>query len=309
MNTDAFDRALEAVNLAGFWAARVPEHAPEPPFLWPWAPVREALLRASREIGIEAAERRVIKLVHPRLGGKSASRTIQFNFSIVNPGEVARAHRHSIAAVRFVVEGAGATTTVDGVRCAMEPGDLILTPAGTWHDHHNASAAPIIWLDGLDGPLVQALNSVFFEAFPEQRQPVREENTRFRIAFADSLARLADAPVDRHDGRVYRYPSATGETGTLPTMDCELSELAPGQRTANHRHTSLALYHVISGHGEIQVGDDRLEWAQGDTFTLPAWRWHSLTCRSATPARLFSMNDRTLLERLGLYREEASATA
>jgi len=307
MDTADFDRALAEVDLAGFWTARVPEFQAEPGFLWPWTAVREALYRASREIGIEAAERRVIKLVHPRHGGKAASRTVQPNFSIVNCGEVARAHRHSIAAIRFVVEGSGATTTVDGVCCTMAPGDLVITPAGSWHDHHNASDAPIIWLDGLDGPLVQSLNGAFFEGYGQPRQAVRERDVRYRVSWQDALRGLASTADDPFDGRVFRYPSVDGHGDTLPTMGCELSELAAGKSTCVHRHTHVAAYHVVEGSGETRVGDDTLHWSRGDTFTVPAWQWHGHACTSDAPARLFSINDRPALVALGLHREEADA--
>lgn len=308
MDTAAFDRALAEADLAGFWTARVPAFEAEPGFLWPWSAVREALYRASREIGIEAAERRVIKLVHPRYAGRAATRTVQPNFSIVNGGEVARAHRHSIAAIRFVVEGSGATTTVDGVCCTMAPGDLIITPAGSWHDHHNASDAPIIWLDGLDGPLVQSLNSAFFEGYGKDRQPVeRHDAGGYRVSWQDALAGLARAPEDPYDGRVFRYPSIDGSSDTLPTMGCELSELAAGASTRMHRHTHVAAYHVVEGSGETRVGNDTLRWSRGDTFTVPAWQWHGHACASDALARLFSINDRPALVALGLHREEAAA--
>lgn len=307
MDTADFDRALAAVDLAGFWTARVPDFQPEPGHLWPWASVREALLRASREIGIEAAERRVVKLVHPRYGNKAASRTVQPNFSIVNAGEVARAHRHSIAAIRFVVEGSGATTTVDGVSCSMHPGDLIITPAGSWHDHHNASDAPIIWLDGLDGPLVQSLNGAFFESFDHPRQTIIAHEQGYRVSREDALAGLGRATDDPCDGRVFRYPSVDGQPDTLPTMGCELSELPAGRKGRRHRHSHVAVYHVIEGSGDSLVGDQRLRWSRGDTFTVPAWQWHAHSNTGTAAARLFSINDRPALKALGLHREEIAS--
>jgi gentisate 1,2-dioxygenase len=304
MDTADFDRALAARNLAGFWTARVPAHVPERPFLWKWVDVRDALLRASREIGIEAAERRVIKLANPHQASGAASRTIQFNFSIVNGGEHARAHRHTLGAVRFVVEGSGAWTNVNGERCDMAPGDLILTPAWTWHDHHNASAEPIIWLDGLDGPLVQALNAAFFENYPQAAQPTQLDNSPLRTPLAEALAALNAAVDDPFDGRVWRYAERAAGSATLPTMACELSRLVPGQRTRSHRHASAALYHVFEGRGRTRVGDEILEWSKGDTFALPLWSWHEHEGFGELPALLFSMNDAPAMRALGLYREE-----
>lgn len=303
MDTKDFDRDLESRDLAGFWTARVPSHVPEKPFLWKWASVHAALMRAKDTIGLHDAERRVIKPLNPNLASKAASRTLQFNFSIVNAGETARAHRHSIAAIRFIVEGEGAFTTVDGARCAMSPGDLIYTPAGSWHDHTNSSAGPMIWLDGLDGPLVQALNTAFFENHPDAMQRVQgEAGESLRYPWSKTRAQLdaiAAADENPFDGARVCYPA-------LPTLACEASRLAPGRRTRRHRHASVALYHVIAGRGFTRVGDETLEWEKGDTFVVPLWQWHSHENPTGAEALLFSMNDTPVMRALGKYREEAA---
>jgi gentisate 1,2-dioxygenase len=201
-----------------------------------------------------------------------------------------------------VVEGEGAYTTVDGARCEMLPGDLILTPAGSWHDHTNASAAPMIWLDGLDGPLVQALNAAFFENRPEAMQPVqREADEGLRYPWRKARAQLeaiAEADEDPFDAARLAYPA-------LPTLACEASRLAPGRRTRSHRHASVAMYHVFEGQGRTQVGDEVIEWERGDTFVVPLWQWHDHENTGAQDAFLFSMNDTPVMRALGLYREEA----
>ena len=172
MKLDELDRQLEQNHLSGFWRTRVPSHTPEAPYLWKWEALLDGLLKASETIGIEQAERRAIRVVNPHLSTKSTSHTLQVTFSIVNPGEVARAHRHNMAAIRFVVQGKGAFTVVDGEKFYMDEGDLILTPNWTWHDHHNESEDPIIWLDGLDGPLIQSFNILFFEEAKEPEQAI-----------------------------------------------------------------------------------------------------------------------------------------
>jgi len=306
-DTAAFDRDLARENLAGFWTARVPGHKPEPPFLWPWATVHPALLRAAQSIGMDFAERRVIKLVNPAYTGGAASRTIQFNFSVVNPGEVARAHRHNMSAIRFVVAGSGAWTTVEGERLMMEPGDLILTPNWTWHDHHNESSEPIIWLDGLDGPLMQSLNLAVFEGYPHESQPVSEPKhggAPMRYPYKDALTALLERPEDAHDGRLMRYKGNGPGGDTLSTLGCELQALEPGFQALRKRHTNVALFHVVEGSGQTQVGDETLTWQRGDTFVIPAWQWYAHHNPHAGRAVLFSMNDRPALTGLQLYREE-----
>ena len=126
MNITELDTLLENNQLSGFWRTRVPGHASEAPFLWKWEPLLDGLLKASETIGIEQAERRAIRLVNPHLPGKTTSHSLQVTFSIVNPGEVARAHRHNMAAIRFVVQGKGAYTAVDGEKI-QSPNDLFLT--------------------------------------------------------------------------------------------------------------------------------------------------------------------------------------
>jgi gentisate 1,2-dioxygenase len=287
------------------------------------------LLKASETIGIEEAERRAIRLVNPHLPGKTTSHSLQVTFSIVNPGEVARAHRHNMAAIRFVVQGKGAYTAVDGEKFFMEEGDLILTPNWTWHDHHNESEDPIIWLDGLDGPLIQSLNVLFFEesATPEQAITRMTGESLSRMGFARStkkdeshgrgvpfrygwketyaaLKALRESDRDPYDGRLLRYINpATGQY-TYPTMSCEVQLLNSKERTETHRHTSTAIYHVCKGQGRTRVGERYLEWQKGDSLVIPLWQWHAHENLGHDEAVLFSINDRPIMESLHLYREE-----
>jgi gentisate 1,2-dioxygenase len=329
MKLEELDRQLEANQLSGFWRTRVPMHASEAPFLWKWEPLLNGLLKASETIGIEQAERRAIRLVNPNLPGKTTSHSLQVTFSIVNPGEIARAHRHNMAAIRFVVQGKGAYTAVDGEKFFMEEGDLILTPNWTWHDHHNESEDPIIWLDGLDGPLIQSLNVLFFEEAeqPEQaitratgeslkrlgfaRAPKQEAShargVPFRYSWAETYAALRamrDADHDRYDGLLLRYVNPASGHYTYPTMSCEIQLLAAKERTSAHRHTSTAIYHVFSGRGRTKVGEGYLEWKKGDSLVIPLWQWHAHENLSDEEAILFSINDRPIMESLQLYREE-----
>jgi len=330
MKLEELDRQLEKNQLSGFWRTRVPLHSAEAPYLWKWEPLLDGLLKASETIGIDQAERRAIRLVSPHLPMKSTSHTLQITFSIVNPGEVAKAHRHNMAAIRFVVQGKGAYTVVDGEKFFMEEGDLILTPNWTWHDHHNESEDPIIWLDGLDGPLIQALNVLFFEeaAKPEQeitretgaslqrlgfaRTPKQADSFRrgvpFRYAFQDTyktLKTLAGADRDPYDGALLRYINPATGGYTYPTMSCEIQLLNGKEATGSHRHTSTSLYHCFRGQGRTRVGEGYLEWRKGDSFVIPLWQWHSHENLGDGEAILFSLNDRPVMEALQLYREEA----
>jgi gentisate 1,2-dioxygenase len=329
MKLTELDNELENNQLSGFGKTRVPSHTPEAPYLWKWEALLDGLMKASETVGIEQAERRAIRLVSPHLPIKSTSHTLQFTFSIVNPGEVARAHRHNMAAIRFVVQGKGAYTAVAGERFPMEEGDLILTPNWTWHDHHNESEDPIIWLDGLDGPLIQSLNVLFFEEYEKPEQPITRETGEslsrlgfarspkadethlrgvpFRYAWKDTykaLKTISHSDRDSYDGTLLRFINPATGGFTYPTMSCEIQLFKARERARAHRHTSTALYHVFQGCGRTAVGEGYLEWKKGDSFVIPLWQWHSHENLSDEEAILFSINDRPVMEALQLYREE-----
>jgi gentisate 1,2-dioxygenase len=331
MKLEDLDSQLEKNHLSGFWRTRVPSHSSEAPYLWKWEALLDGLLKASETIGIEQAERRAIRVVNPHLPTKSTSHTLQVTFSIVNPGEVARAHRHNMAAIRFVVQGKGAYTVVDGEKFYMEEGDLILTPNWTWHDHHNESHDPIIWLDGLDGPLIQSFNILFFEESKVAEQPIthqtgesssrlgfarapkknesHERGVPFRYAWKDthaSLRAMGDHDRDAYDGRLLRYINPVTGGYTYPTMSCEIQLFKGKESTRTHRHTSTAIYHVVRGQGRTRVAEGYLDWKQGDTFVVPIWQWHAHENISNDEAVLFSINDRPVMDSLQLYREESA---
>ena len=140
--------------------------------MWHWRDLRPQAMRAAQLVGTEQAERRVLRLHNPELAGSSASNTLVANIQIVMPGEIARAHRHSPSALRLIIEGKGGYTVVNGARIPMSPGDLVLTPKWTWHDHANDTDAPMIWLDGLDTPLVRMLEAGFYEQYDGEAQPI-----------------------------------------------------------------------------------------------------------------------------------------
>lgn len=335
-SVEFLDRDMAEKNLSGYWRLGMeglpsyPMTAVEP-CLWKWADVHESLVRAGEVISLENSERRVVRLVNPGLNQQQAfaTHTIQISFQYVKPGENARAHRHTPAALRFVVEGNGAYTTVNGQKCVMEPGDLILTPKLTWHDHSNESREPMLWLDGLDFPLITALHQVMQERYCERRQPIESnseevtqklgESLRHGFPLSDlfhyqwrdtekSLCALADAPEarDRFDGYLLEYRNPLTGGPTMTTIQCAVQLLTPGDKTESHRHTSTVIYHVFRGRGISEIGERRFEWEQGDSFVVPLWYAHRhLNCSSSENAILFSMSDAPVLIALDLYREEA----
>jgi gentisate 1,2-dioxygenase len=329
---EQLDQDMAQKHLEGYWLQDIDAEIPIPktsvqPFLWKWADVYESLVRAGELVSLEQSERRTARMFNPGLKEHYVSQTLQLSVQYVKPGEHARAHRHTMAALRYVVRGRGAYTTVNGQQCVMEPGDLILTPQWTWHDHTNDSDEPIIWLDGLDIPLIRSLHQLVLHPYSSEAQEVElssDEVSRFAGQLRPPASPLADyyhyrwrdiypalqAVVDRADpdpfeGYLIEYRNPRTGGPTMPTIGCALQLLHPGQRTAAHRHTSTFIYHAFRGSGTTVVGDHELNWEEGDTFVIPVWHRHSHQNRSTTnDAILFSMSDSPVLQALGLLREE-----
>jgi gentisate 1,2-dioxygenase len=286
-------------------------------------------MRAGDLLDLEYADRRTVQLVTPGLSNTSPN--IQMSVQLVKAGEVATAHRHTFAATRFIVQGGGAYTTVDGEAVWLSAGDYVTTPGWCFHDHANPSDDPIIWLDIHDNPFVGGKLGVRFnEKYPEPTQPLTQRAGAVRD-LAGSV-RLANRSRSRHqpaaypwtevrpsldraaqdgqgqddpcDGVMLDYVNPVTGTHTLPTLGARIQLLQPKQRTQPHRHTSYTIYHVVEGEGVTVVGDKRFEWTKGDLFTVPNWEWHAHEQRGSEPSVLFSVHDQPVLEAFDLYREE-----
>lgn len=328
LNQDMAEKGLE-----GHWSLGLEDLPSYPvtsvrPHLWRWADVHESLLRAGDVVNLADAERRTVRLLNPGIpGGHGTTHTIHFSFQYVNDGEYARAHRHSAAAFRFVLEGKDAYTTVNGQKCVMAEGDLILTPQLTWHDHVNNSGKPILWLDGLDIPLTQALHQLFFEPYTKEQQTVAADSEDvaafygharpgptppqefFHYKWTDTYRNLqrlrhSAAGRDPFDGTILEFRNPLTGGPTMPTIQCAIQLLEPRQETASHRHTSTTIYYVYRGTGTTTIGGQKYDWEQGDSFVVPLWHDHRHTNRSgASEAILLSMSDAPVLKALQLYRE------
>src|SRR5690606_27762209 len=140
--------------------------------LWKWS-LFESILEQSGEVVPIGDERRALQLFNPGLDGRWATtNSLLGAIQMLLPGESARAHRHAPTAIRFIIEGSGAYTAVDGERIYMKPGDLVLTPSWTWHDHGNETDERVVWFDGLDLPLVQSLDAMFFQLYETEQFPL-----------------------------------------------------------------------------------------------------------------------------------------
>jgi 1-hydroxy-2-naphthoate dioxygenase len=300
------------------------------PYIWHWPDIEARLEEACEVLPEGLTARRSLALMNPELP-VGTTHTLTAGIQMLNPGEQAWAHRHTMAALRFVMRGNGSlSTVVDGEVCPMDDYDLVLTPRWTWHDHHNDSGDKPVWLDVLDIGLVQSLNAGFYETYGDERQPVRpgtgeylsrragpvrpvwerrkQEHTPFRYAWRDVeplLLSMAGQEGSPYDGIALEYVNPVTGGPTMPTLSCWAQLLRPGEETKPHRHTSSAIYFVVRGEGTARVGDHELKWGKHDTFVVPNWMQHSLHNASRdSEAILFSVNDMPTLQALGLYYEE-----
>jgi gentisate 1,2-dioxygenase len=305
------------------------------PHIWRWSDVRPRILEAGQRISAEEAERRVLMYLNPGLNGEAgATQTLFTGIQLIMPGEVAPTHRHTPSALRVVVEGNAAYTTVSGEKTLMRPGDFVTTPNWAWHDHGNETNEPMMWLDGLDMPFVLALNAMFYEDYTEGVQPVvrelndsqrrynrglRPSNDTFKGNYSpvlnyryadvretlDLLDRAGDA-ASEEDGVMLDYANPLTGGPTLPTIAAHAQLIRPGEHTRAVRDTASHIYHVLEGRGSSVIGGVRLDWEQGDTFCAPTWMWreHSVSSEDE-PAALFSFDDAPVQQPFGLYRRQA----
>ena len=293
--------------------------------IWPWETF-ETFLGPSREALTESyTARRSLLMIPPgiQLG---TTQGLLSGFQTIGPGEVAWAHRHSVTALRFCVEGSAQVyTVVEGEPQPMEPYDLILTTSMCWHDHHNESDKPAVWFDVVDVPHMVALNQSFYEelgeASQEHKAEVNEGSPLLRPAWDAKgegrpvyrypwgevrrrLESMKDGPMSPHDGIALEYVNPATGGATLTAMSCWVQMLPPGFKGKRHRHTSSAVYFVIEGDGLAEFEDKQFAWGRHDTMCIPNWTWHRFENPSDQPAILFSTNDTPQLEPFGLNREE-----
>jgi gentisate 1,2-dioxygenase len=202
--------------------------------------------------------------------------------------------------LRFIIEGTGAYTSVNGTKITMYPGDFILTPSWTYHDHGNLTDEPVIWLDALDIPTVNTFNASFAEHYPEGTQPVIQQDGESPVSFPYVKMRqlLAQQPRDPHHGHRVHY----GAEPTLPTIDAWLSLLPKEFRTQPYRSTDATIFCVAEGRGESQIGDATLRWTRHDIFVVPSWA--QAQHRAAEESVVFSYSDRPTQRALGFWREK-----
>lgn len=335
---DSYD-AIAELGAAPLWRHLGNLFRPEPKSkavaaLWRYRELRPHMLHFAETLSIEDAERRVLMLVNPGLTDPPATvNTLYAGVQIILPGETAQAHRHTSNAFRFIIEGDGAYTTVDGERVHMHPGDLLLTPGWHWHDHYHEGDGPMMWLDGLDFPLVNALEAGFFELYGDRSQKPSvpddismRQFTHGRLNPAWDMERGVNSPIGNYpwretqrafdavadaaegsaiDGIVFEYTNPWTGGPVMPTVSCRIQRLRPGFTGAAHRHTASTILHVVRGEGTTIVDGQRLDWSDNDVIAVPGWATYQHINGSASrDAVLFAYTDKPAIAALGLYREE-----
>jgi gentisate 1,2-dioxygenase len=261
--------------------------------------------------------------------------------SIYNPGDVAPVHIHTPNASRTILSADGGYTTIEGERCRAARGDLILTPNGTWHDHGNDGAEPVVWIDVLDFPLMEFLDCVWLDDdYPGATEgnahaqrathgdgysqrlygkggllpanaPARGfghgTSPMFHYRGGEvraALADLADEAADPYDGTSLRFVNPATGASVFPTLDYRAMLLRPDETTGWKRETASTLYQVIDGSGRTEIGDQAFDWEPNDIFVVPGFAWRRHISRGDGDAILYAIGDRPLLKAIGQYRAQ-----
>jgi len=308
------------------------------PVLWKWSELRGQVLRAIDLVSPEDSGRRVVYLRNPKRQDVSACCGWLFSgIQVMKAGERAPAHNHAASALRFIMEGEGAFTVVDGHEVTLGARDFVITPNGSWHEHGIREEGSVcLWQDGLDIPLTNALEANFYQVHPDDYQstnlPLNDSTMtygapglmpaldRWEKPYSPLLkfeweptyealhnyAKVTDGSP--YDGVIMRYINPQTGGDPMMTMGAQMQMLRGGEATKAHRHTGNAIYQVAKGKGHSIIGGQRFDWQEKDIFCVPAWTWHEHANGDASDdACLFSFNDLPVMKKLGFYREEALA--
>ena len=331
-----FYHRLDGKHTAPLWEvlAKIIPPSPTPetvPVMWRYDELRPLLMEAGTLLTAKEAERRVLVLENPGVRGQSKiTQSLYSGLQMILPGEIAPCHRHVSSALRFVVEGSGAYTAVEGERTTMHPGDFILTPSWTYHDHGNPGKEPVVWLDGLDVPIVNIFDTSFAERYPGETQPhtiaegdalaryganllpvdftpSRPSSPIFNYPYSKSREALEqlhrDGPVHACHGVKMRYVNPATGGSPMPTIGAFLQLLPRGFTGETYRATDAAVFSVVEGKGRTRIGDQTFEWGPRDIFVAPSWL--PISIQADQEAVIFSFSDRPAQKALGLWREEA----
>jgi len=328
--------ALTQLNLVPLWPSLrgvMPAHKPRPhtaPTLWKYLDIRPLLLRAGDLTPIEKAERRVLVLANPghTLEKMQASPAMYLGMQLLLPGEWASSHRHTPNAIRMIVEGEGAYTTVEGEKCYMHRGDLILTPTGLWHEHGHDGQDPVIWLDVLDLPLayylevsyhvdgvkqenVTASNEAFYATGGVVPSPMFERSKKsypmYRYPWTmvrQTLENMANAqPQVEMVSVTYVNPETGDDSENI--LGYYALMLRPHQSLNLPVRSPSMVFHVIEGSCEVQIESAAYTLQLADTCCAPGYTPITLKNLSNEPTCLFITDETPLHRKLGVFENRS----
>jgi gentisate 1,2-dioxygenase len=298
------------------------------PAVWHFAEVKSLVMESGGLITAEEAKRRVLILENPALRGEArVTNTLFAGIQMIMPGEIAPAHRHASSAIRFVLDGEGAYTAVEGEKAFMSPGDFVITANWAPHDHGNTSNKPMLWLDVLDVPAVNFFETSFAEDFDTPTQATTRQDGDSLNFYASGVLpdgapainrtpvinytyartrpiverRMRAGDIDKSHGARVRYANPINGGPVLPTMGANLAMLPKNFRGEPYRSTDGTIFVCAEGDGATNVDGQVLEWGPNDVFVVPSWKRYSHT--ASKQSVLFSISDRPAQEALGLWRE------
>lgn len=344
---DELHRRLQEENIVALWTEISDLMPTEPkaravPHFWRWSSLLSLAELAGELVPVgRGGERRALALANPGLGGRPfATPTIWAAIQFLNAGEDAPEHRHTQHAFRFVVEGDGVWTLVNGDAVEMRRGDFLPQPGWNWHAHHNRSTRSMAWIDGLDIPLQSWLESTFFE-FGRDHVPVADLSDRSRSerlwahpglhpvtrmaastttpllayrwehtdrALAAQLELEAEGfPSTAEPGHaLVRYVNPMTGGDVLPTIRVDFHRLIPGARITPRREVGSSVFQVFDGSARVRVDEESWDVGRGDLFVIPSWGSWSVECENEG-IDLFRFCDAPVYEALGLAHTKHDA--
>lgn len=308
--------------------------------VWRWERLKQLAAQVGSIVPVgRGGERRAIALANPSLGGKPyATPTLWAAIQYLMPGEDAPEHRHTQHAFRFVVEGEGVWTVVNGDPVRMSRGDFLPQPGWNWHAHHNAASQPMAWIDGLDIPFSYYTESHFFEVGREQIAPAEKttpERSRserlwgypglrpvskpdaasatplLAYRWVDTDCALAEQLALEDEGHAatlspghaaVRFTNPTTGRDVLPTIRAEMHRVRAGTQTIARREIGSSVYQVFDGAGSVSVGERNWNVDRGDLFVVPSWVPFSARACSAASLDLFRFGDAPIFDALQAAR-------